>query len=235
MNLDKCYEFLNFWINKQMGSFYTMPELDLIVDRGQMTLYSNLQPKYATSQRIKDSLSPFVSSYDFGPSQTVSGYISIPSDSNFLNLLDVMINYTISGRGMRYYGVPMLNQDERANRLNSQVDPVTVTSPIGEQSIQVSPTGQRLCFIRLWPLEANTGTVTYLRRPVAPRFVYTVISGRRIVYDPVNSVQLEWGEQDQNMVLILALQSIGINISEADIIQWSENKGGQNFQGQIRE
>lgn len=227
MDLNQAYQFLNFWINKEQGSFYTMPELDLIVDRGQMTLYSNLQPRYATSQRIKDSLAPFRETYSFGPSETVSGYISVPSNLNYLDLLDVYITYTISGRGARYVPVVMVNEDERADRLNSQIDPVTVTSPIGEMSAAG--------FIRLWPTEANTGVVTFLRRPVAPYFAYNVISGRVIVYDEANSIQLEWKESDQNMVLILALQSIGINISEADIIQWSENKGGQNFQGMIRE
>jgi hypothetical protein len=227
VNLSEGYQFLNFWINKEMSAFYTMQELDLIVDRGQMTLYSNYQPRYATSERIKDSLAPFVAHYDFTPSDTVSGYISVPSNLNFLNLLDVMITFTISGRGTRYVPVQMINQDDRANRLNSQIDPVTVTSPIGE----VTAPG----FIRLWPPDANTGTVTFLRRPVAPHFGYTTISGRVIVYDPATSVQLEWNEADQNMVYILALQSIGINISEQDVMAWSEKKGGENFSGSPRE
>jgi len=226
VNLSDGYQFLNFWINKEQGAFYTMQELDLIVDRGQMTLYSNLQPRYATSQRIKDSLAPFRATYEFGPSDTVSGYISVPSNLNYLDLLDVRITYTISGRSTRYVPVPMVNENERSDRLNSQIDPVTITSPIGEMTAPG--------FIRLWPTEANTGVVTFLRRPVAPYFAYTTISARVIVYDAANSVQLEWSEKDQNMVYILALQSIGINISEADIIQWSETKGGQNFQGNIR-
>jgi len=226
VNLEDCYKYLNFWIDKDQGVFYTPEELDLIVDRGQMTLYSNLQPRYATSQRIKDSLSPFRATYAFDPSTTVSGYISIPSNLNYLDLLDVRITYTISGRGVRYVGVAMVNEDERSDRLNSQIDPVTVTSPIGEMTAPG--------FIRLWPTEANTGVVTFLRRPVAPYFAHTIISGRVIVYDPINSIQLEWSEKDQNMVLILALQSIGINTSEQDIMAWSEKKGGENFQGNIR-
>jgi len=227
LTLAEGYQFLNFWINKEMGSFYTMQELDLIVDRGQMTLYSNLQPRYATSQRIKDSLSPFRATYEFSPSDTVSGYISVPSNLNYLDLLDVRITYTISGRGIRYAAVAMVNEDERSERLNSQLDPVTLTSPIGEMAAPG--------FIRLWPTEANTGVVTFLRRPVAPHFAYTTISARVIVYDADNSTELEWLEKDQNMVYILALQSIGINISEQDIMQWSKTKGGQNFQGNIRE
>lgn len=226
MNLEEGYQYLNFWIGKETGEFYTMQELDLIVDRGQMTLYSNLQPRYATSQRIKDSLAPFRATYDFNTSNTVSGYVSVPSNLNYLDLLDVRITYEISGRGTRYVPVPMVNEDERSERLNSQIDPVTITSPIGEMTAPG--------FIRLWPTEANTGVVTFLRRPVAPHFAYNVISGRVIVYDAANSTQLEWSDKDQNIIYILALQSIGINTSESDIMSWSETKGGQNFQGNIR-
>ena len=65
MNLQEAFDFLNFWINKYTGAWYTIPELELIVDRGQMSLYEDLQPQYATSQRIKDALSPFRAKYNF--------------------------------------------------------------------------------------------------------------------------------------------------------------------------
>lgn len=228
MTLEQGYEFLNFWINKVQGAFYTMQELDLIVDRGQMTLYSNLQPKASTSQRIKDSLAPFKASYEFNTTNTVSGYISVPSNLNYMDLMDIMITYTISGRGTRYVPVQVINEDERANRLNSQVDPVTVTSPIAEETFPG--------FFRLWPTEGNTGVIHFYRRPLAPVFGYNVISGRVIVYDPATSQELEWLDKDLNTVYLLALQSIGINITEQDVIAWSEKKGDSGLTtGAIRE
>ena len=221
MTLQDCFDFLNFWINKSTGAFYTIPELELIVDRGSISLFSDYQPKYATSQRVKDALAPFKATYDFTPTTTVSGYIVIPSNSNYLNLIDVQVQYAISNRTI-YAGVTMVNEDERANRLNSQIDPVTVTSPIGEI---IAPR-----YIRLYPTSGYTGTVTYFRRPVKPVFAYTVISGRVIVYDHANSTQLEWNEGTVNQVLVKALSSIGINIGEQDVQQYAELKSQQNFQ-----
>lgn len=226
MTIQEAFDFLNFWINKKTGAWYTIPELETVVDRGQMSLYSDLQPIYATSQKAKDALAPFIARYDFLPANTISGYIVIPSNSTYLNLLDVQVYYAVSNRTI-YAGVPMVNQDERAMRLNSQVDPVTATSPIGEQ---IAPR-----YIRIYPISVGyTGTVTYFRRPLKPVFGYSVISSRVIVYDSATSVQLEWPENWQNAVLIKALSSIGINLSEGEITQYAELKTANNFQSQNR-
>ena len=223
MNLEEGYEFLNFFVNKVTGSYYSPPELDLIVDRGQMSLFEELRPKYATSQRIQDALAPFLEDYEFTASNTLSGYIIVPSDRNYITLLDIQINFGVSNRTV-YASVPIVNKDERSNRLNSQLNPVTITSPIAEQ------TAPR--YFKIYPISGYEGTVTYFRRPVAPYFDYTLISGRVIQYNPAQSVQLEWPEDWQNAVYIKALSSIGINIREADIEQFAEQKGQNNFLNQ---
>lgn len=229
MNLQEAYNFLNFWINKYTGSYYSPPELDMVVDRGQMSLYSDLQPLYATSERIKDALAPFKKTWNFGPSDTVSGVIPVPSNLNFLNLLDVRIEYGISGR-TQYKSIEMLNEDELSDRLNSQIDPVTVTSPIGEVLGSVNINGLSQLYIRLYPLSGYTGTVTFLRRPAKPNFVYTTISQRVIVYNNEASTQLEWPENWQNAVLLKALSSIGINLTDNELSQYAEMKTAHNFQ-----
>jgi len=222
VNISECFDFLQFWINKSTGAWFAPQQLIDVIDRGQIAVFADFKPKYATSQYIKDALSPFRATYDFTPSNTVSGYIVVPSNSDYLDLLDIQITYSISNRTV-YFPIDMVNEDERANRLNSQIDPVTVTSPIGEQ------TAPR--YFRLYPLSGYTGTVTYFKRPIKPVFAYSTISGRVIVYDPINSVQLEWRETEIDFILIKALQSIGINLSSADLAQWAEVKSAGNFSG----
>jgi hypothetical protein len=225
MTLQDDFNTLNFWINKFTGAYYSISELENVLDVGQMSVYEDLQPKYATSQRIKDALAPFKAYYDFLPANTVSGVVVIPSNSNFVNLLDVQISYQISNRTV-YYQPTMLNEDERAPILNSQINPVTITSPAAEviapRYIKMYPT----------PVASNgyTGTVTYLRRPLKPVFGYTVISGRVIVYNPSTSTELEWGQNWHNVILVKALSSIGINIGEQDIQQFAETKSANNYQ-----
>lgn len=218
MNISEDFDFLNFWINKNTGSWYTIAELTSLVDRAQIALYSDYKNKYATSQLVKEALAPFRSVYNF--TTQVSGYVIVP-DSTYLDLLDLQIYFQISNRTI-YYPVKMVNEDERANALNSQLNPVTVTSPIGEQTAPRT--------FRLYPASAYNGNVTYLRRPIAPVFGYTVISGRVIVYNPSTSTQLEWRDTEHDEILLKALSSIGINISSQEIQQWSEIKTSNNYQ-----
>lgn len=221
MNISECFDFLNFWINKNTGAFFTIPELTMLLDRGQIAHYTDLKPKYATSQYIKDALAPFRRPYNFTPTDTISGYIVV-QDPDYLDLLDIQIQYQISNLTV-YYPVSLVNEDTRSIRLNSQVNPVTITSPVGEQTAQT--------YFRLYPLSGYTGTVTYFRRPVKPVFGYSTVSGRIIVYDPSTSVQLEWRENEIDSILLKALKSVGINLTSADIAGWAETQSQQNFSG----
>ena len=219
MDLNDQINFLNFWIAKERGQFYTIPELENLLDYGQMSVFDDLHQKYATSQRIKDALIPFKEIYNF--TTLTSGYVIVP-DSRYLKFLDLQIYYNISDRRV-YYPVKLINEDERADRLNSQIEPVTSTSPIGEQTAVKT--------FRLYPAHAYNGNVTYLRRPVKPVFGYNVISGRVIVYNPATSTQLEWGQDWINTILIKALKSIGINIKEADVSGFAEAASQANYTG----
>jgi hypothetical protein len=219
VTLQEGFDFLNFWINKSTGAWYTISELEAVVDRGQMSLYSDIQPKYATSQHIKDALAPFRDFYNF--TTLVSGFVIVPANQNYLNLLDLRIYFNISDV-TRYYSVPMTNEDELSDRLNSQIDPVTITSPVGEQTAPGS--------FRLYPANAYNGTVRFLRRPVKPVFAYTTISERVIVFDEANSTNLEWTEEWYNAVLLKALSSIGINLTSQEISNYAEMKTQSNFQ-----
>ncbi len=117
----------------------------------------------------------------------------------------------------------MVNEDERADRLNSQINPVTITSPIGEMDVPR--------FINLYPTAGYTGTVTYFKRPVKPVYGYTVISGRVINYNPDTSVQLEWRDTEITQVILKSLRSIGINLPDEAINQFSAIATAGNYQG----
>lgn len=220
MNIQEVVNYLNFYINKVTGSWYTVPETTEVLDRGQFALYSDLKAKYATSQYVKDALSPFRETYNF--TTAVSGYVIVPSNTNYLDLLNLQIYFQISDRTV-YYPVKLVNEDEISDRLNSQIDPVTITSPIGEQT--------SLRTFRLYPTGTYNGNVVFLRRPVKPVFGYTVVSGRVIVYDPNTSVQLEWRETEIVPLIIKSLETLGINLSAQDIVSWSQVKSENNFNG----
>lgn len=220
MTLDVAYSYLNFEINKVFGTYYTPPEEDLIVDRAQMSLFNDYYDEFGTSQRVNDSLAPFIRTFQFTNITSPTGLITMPSDYQHLLSLYTIIQNGVTGLPQNR-PVPLLNTDEKVARDNSQIYPPSLTDPYG---VIVQDWN-----VQLYPAVPQAGVVYYLTRPQAPFFAYSVVSGRVIVYDPINSKQLEWADKDQNSIMIKALSTIGINVREQDIIQYAEMKSGQNL------
>lgn len=220
MTLDVAYSYLNFEVNKVFGTYYTPPEMDLIVDRAQMSLFNDYYDEFGTSQRLNDSLAPFKRSFQFTNISSPTGLIEMPAEYQHLLSIYTIIQNTTTGQPQNR-PVPLLNEDERIARDNSQIYPPSLTDPYG---LIVQDWD-----VQLYPAVPQAGVVYYLTRPVAPHYVYSVVSGRVVVYDPINSVQLAWADKDIASILIKALSIVGINLREQDVIQYAEMKSGQNL------
>jgi len=219
MTIQESLDFLNFWINKYTGAWYTIPELEIIMDRGQLSLFEDLQPQYATNQRIKDALAPFRAVYSFN--NQFGQNLQVP-DVDYINLLSFTVSKVVDGRTI-YSPVKMYNEDELAHRLMSQIDPVTDLEPIGE----VVGKGT----FNIYPLTIiYVGTVVYFKRPAKIDINYTYQN--RVLQILPGSVGITFPENWQNAVLMKALSSVGINIGEQDVMQYAEMKNQSNFLGQ---
>lgn len=220
MDLNEAYKLLNFYINKAQGAWYEPAELDRLVDRAQNSLFKTYYDKYATSQVLDDALAPFKVDFSFtNISTTPNGLINTPD--NYLDLLGLYTLVTYPDNVTRKRAVEIINEEELALRLNSQVVPVTIYDPIGLIKKDWD--------IQLYPQQPQAGIMHYLKSPEAPYFAYSLVSGRVIVYDQANSTQLEWSEKDTESILLIALEGLGINLSEADVLQWASLKNQLNF------
>ena len=59
MNIKEAVDYLNFWIRKERGAFYTIEECVNLIDIAQKAYFNDIMPRYATSQIVKDTLQPF--------------------------------------------------------------------------------------------------------------------------------------------------------------------------------
>lgn len=225
MDLNEAYTLLNFYINKEQGGWFAPEELTRIVDRAQKTLYNTYYTKYATSQRLDDAMAPFKVDFQFTTLTTSNGLIPTPND-----YLDLLALYTLRvdvNNVAHKRAVEIINEEELAIRTESQVVPVTLDDPIGVIKENWD--------IQLYPAVPQSGLLMYLREPVAPFFAYSLVSGRVIVYNQGASTQLEWSDKDVETILLIALNGLGINLSENDVMQWSEIKTQQNFTSVIKQ
>lgn len=220
MDLQTAYAYLNFEVNKVFATYYSPPDFDLIVDRAQMSLFNDYYDQFGASQRLNDALAPFKSSFQFSNSSSPGGLITMPDDyQHLLSVYTIVFNTTTNLPQNR--PVPIVNEDEKVARDNSQIYPPSLTDPYGMIVKDWN--------VQLFPTVPQAGVVYFLSRPPAPQFVYTIVSGRVPLYDPVHSVQLGWADKDIASILVKALSMIGINTREQDVIQYAEMKSGENL------
>lgn len=207
MTIQEIQDFIDLITAQERGGFNTYAEKDAALDRASLTLFEVYRSQYAKSIEAKEALSPFRVRYDY--TTDGDGEITLSIGQEFVHLLsmDVMVNEPDTPSGFnadRRYPVMFPNEDELADRLNSQIKTPSRTSPIAD----IIGVGS----YNLYPQVVHSGTIYYLKRPDAPIFSYTQV-GRVITYDPNTSVQLEWTEPYLNNVIFLALRYLGINLN----------------------
>lgn len=220
MDLQTAYNFLNFEVNKVFTAYYSPGDYDLVVDRAQMSLFNDYYDQFGASQRLNDALAPFKKTFQFTQSATPGGFIITPTDYEHLLSIYTTVQNAITGLPQNR-PVPIVNEDEKVARDNSQIYPPSLTDPYAMITQNWD--------VQLFPMVPQAGVMYYLARPAAPKFVYTIVSGRVPLYDPINSVQLQWADKDVNSILIKALSILGINVNEQSIIQYAEMKSQQNL------
>lgn len=212
MDLKVIHDTLRFYLDKFQMSWYSPEEQDNILDRAQMQVFDSLRPQYAMSQQMHDNLLAFKAEYNFTNGTSPGGLITLPD--NYESLLAVQTQI-IDGTVTIYPPAELLNEAQISDRRSSQLTAVSTKYPAG-----LLKAGKQF---QLYPAQVSAGTVYYLRRPVAPEFVYETI-GREIIYDIINSIQLEWDDTAVEKIIFKALGLLGINLADNETIQIADIK-----------
>jgi hypothetical protein len=110
--------------------------------------------------------------------------------------------------------VEVLREEQFNERNGNYTKRPTTANPIGV----VRSDG-----IHIRPLTITSVDYAYYRFPIAPVFAYVIGDGF-ITYDSAMSTEYEWPIDEHMTLTSMILQYIGVNLREADIIQYSELK-----------
>lgn len=212
MTIAEIHDFIDLITSQERGGFNSPAEKDSALDRANLTLFEYYRPIYATSIEAKEALAPFRVEYDYTTSST--GQITLTSGQEFVRLLamNVMVSDPDTPSGFnsdRRYPVEFVNEDELANRLNSQNKQPTATAPIADT--------HGIGWYDLYPEQVHSGTMYFLKRPQKPIYGYSQ-SGRVITYNPTTSQQLLWTEPYLNKCIFLSLRYLGINLDNEKLV-----------------
>lgn len=214
MDLKVSYNQLLFWVNLKQGLWYPPEELDNIVHQGQLSYFKDCFIKYGTGQRLNDALAPFKRKYTF--TTDANGLLTTPDD--YMDLISILPDGALN--------CPVVNDDEIAYRKKSQAIPMSLTRPFAEEVQNWD--------YQLYPNQLQTGTLTYFSIPIAPKFAYTTISGRVIIYNQAASTQLKWGDDEVQPLLIWVLRSIGINMGDKDVSEFADTLNKEDLLSTIK-
>jgi hypothetical protein len=156
----------------------------------------------------KEALKPFLV-----PTQnyTVDSNGQWAFPSNFVALSDIGYFNSITSR---WRPVEIISHEEKYDRLGNPI-----TAPELEYPVTIYENN----YLQFYPIALLNVNIAYLRLPVTP--VYTVTQSNGIdVYDPINSVQLEWGEQFHNDIVRMIIGYLAPASKDANMTQFNEQK-----------
>jgi len=110
--------------------------------------------------------------------------------------------------------VEILTETQAAARRSNYTKRPSTTYPIGVM---------RSAGIQIYPITVTVVDFFYWRFPVEPVFSYNQYAGY-ITYNAAASVEYEWPEDEHISLVTMMLGYMGVNMREADIIQYSEMK-----------
>lgn len=217
MTIEDVHNFIDLITFQERGGYNTLAEIDSALDRASLTLFEYFRPLYAKDITAKEALSPFRVKYPF--STDGAGRITLTSGQLFVSLLAMEVEVYDADAPSGYnptrtYDVTFPNEDELAERKNSQNDPPLATAPIAD----IVGVG----WYNLFPAQVHSGNIYFLKRPAKPVFGYTQV-GRVITYNSVTSTDLEWTEPYLNKVIFMSLKYLGSNLDNEALIKTMDN------------
>jgi len=224
MNLQEILDFINYVSNKeQSGKTFSPNQFNTLLPIVSTELFKQKYKHFEDTQEITDDLSAFkvwMGKDGVMPLEIDSnGYALLPTD--YFHYSSILYKQVTS------------NPDCSISIKNRPVDILTdaqwdsrLSCPITQPSLKYPIANFQNNFIRFAPKNIGFVDFVYLKEPIIPVYAYTIDSlTDAVVYDPINSVQLDWGDDSHIEICNLLLVKIGINLKEANLFQYATMKG----------
>jgi hypothetical protein len=219
MTIDKVHELVLFLLVSEKQGKHTPKEIDNCLHLGQTDYFNSLKPQFGVQfavmgqgTAIHEALNPFRVVKAFTNADTAAGVLKLADSEHTMGF---MTQITDGSNNVLYGPVAMVNDDELAHRLGSQIVGPTERNPVAHFSNNKE--------IQFYPKTPKAGKAFYLKGPVAPVYAYTEV-GRELKYSAGRSTQLLWNDIHIPQVIMRALQYLGVNLEADTIFQAAQLK-----------
>ena len=181
---------------------------------------------YELTQKQIDDLRHLITNRDF---LIADGRVPIPDGvsvvdntnqiaPSYLHWTALYNYYVLSDNTYTERPIEVVRGNDIGNRINSLINTPSLKRPVCEI---------RDTYIQVWPKTVNFVRFEYLRYPLTAVWAYTLVgtgNQARPVYDEANSVNIDAPHEVMNMLVMMALSFAGINMREAELITYAEEK-----------
>jgi len=216
MTIDEVYKFVQFMANKEQRGYVKPSEFNMLAKRAQLDVIKEKVGKpspvagvigFKDTAQLSDELYPVTV---FESNLTVSGDLfTFPAD--YLHFVSL------------WYGgesVEMISLGELYKRRSS-----SLVFPSGEYPVGViEANGVRIYTDTLGASSTTfTARLNYIKKPSDPNWAYSTVNSIEI-YNSSDSTQLILADSTHKEIANRILGYIGVNLREAEIIQYSDTK-----------
>jgi hypothetical protein len=228
MTLWEMYELIELILNKDYSGNVVTParfkQLIKVVNIDKFKKKSGLPEEYQPGRPIPreyteitlknaDDLKNFKV---FVPATVCPGGL-LPYPSNYAHRDQITYNHTETIDGTATVmpkPVEILRESEATARRSNYTKQPTTSHPIAV----LRNTG-----IQIYPITIAVVDFAYWRWPNDPVFEYTQHAGY-ITYNAASSTEFEWPKDEHTSLIRMILEYMGINLREADIVQYANTK-----------
>lgn len=203
-------DLVEFLAGKNIATKQPPEKIDLVLYEISCSLFNGYIDHYAKTQKIARELEPFLRVKDL---TLIGGKVDLPEDFQLL----------------RYYEIDGADQCDFvldpfwSKRKRSRVRPPSLRRPIArveEQGTEPQSFAFEVFVGTETPAPATT-RIYYFKTVNKPKYGYDPV-GTRYVYNESTTIDLEWGQLLFPEIKLKALNSLGINLREQEVTQYTE-------------
>jgi hypothetical protein len=226
MNINQIFDYINYMSQKHgTGGTLTQDQYNLLLASVSLEYFNELynpnnNPQikggYETNYEFTNSTARFKTPLIIQSEINGNGQFTLPNDyCQYSDIQYSFTNYNSLGNPFTdYKTLSLLSNDEYNSEQKSSINPVSVKRPI------VKRVGGYLQFFPFNIGSYGIMNLTYLRKPVKPFWAVTTVNDA-YVYDPANSIQLDFEDLDIEKIKFKLLKNIGVNLQDDDLIKIS--------------
>lgn len=208
---------------KDKAGYMSADEFNRDLAQAQDVLMQYYYEQYENTQRIVDSLMPFVKAQNL---LINAGWVDLPSD--YRHRLEV--GYIYSENSNECGGGEPLQDPYPMRYLNANEEMETMQSAIRKPSLAKKLFYHLFLNNRIKVLPSGlVGYIYFKYIQVPPEAIYGVtldVVNDQQNYDPSTSINLIWNEQDAHHLVDIMLLFKGIAVRESALIEWLQQKQG---------